>query len=177
MIWKLEKLGASSGVWNVRICIAFIASYSAWSPRPARSSICSLKPPIVPMPFTGGGGNTAMNASWIPPSCWLIAPAIAPPESSGERRFSNASRPKNTMPALGAFVKPAIDRPGNATASLTPGVFRAMSDMRRSTSSVRSSEAPSGSCANPTRYCLSWPGTKPDGTTWKPTYVTPSSTT
>jgi hypothetical protein len=26
LIWKLEKLGASSGVWNVRICIAFIAS-------------------------------------------------------------------------------------------------------------------------------------------------------
>jgi len=26
LIWKLEKLGASSGVWKVRICTAFIAS-------------------------------------------------------------------------------------------------------------------------------------------------------
>jgi len=121
------------------------------------------------MPFTGGGGNTAMNASSIDASFWFTAPAIAPPESSRERRFSNSSSPKNTIPAFGALVKPAIESPGNATASLIPGVFIAMSDMRRSTSSVRSSEAPSGSCANPTRYCLSWPGTKPDGTAWKPT--------
>ena len=35
------------------------------------------------------------------------------------------------------------------------------------TSSVRSSVAPSGSCANPIRYCLSCVGTKPPGTALK----------
>jgi len=42
-------------------------------------------------------------------------------------RFSNSSRPKNTMPAFGAAVKPLIDRPGKATESFTPGTDSAMS--------------------------------------------------
>ena len=69
------------------------------------------------------------------------------------------------MPAFGALVKPLIDRPGNATVDSTPGTLPAMSDMRRITASVRSSEAASGSWAKPIRYCLSWAGTKPLGTT------------
>ena len=80
------------------------------------------------------------------------------------------------MPALELLVKPLIDRPGNATALSTPGCFSAMSLMRRITSSVRSSVAPSGSCAKPTRYCLSWLGTKPPGTALNMTTVTPTST-
>ncbi len=80
------------------------------------------------------------------------------------RRSSNGFSVKNTMPAFGAFVNPLIDRPGNATELCTPSVFRPMSLMRRITSSVRSSDAASGSCAKPTRYCLSCDGTKPFGT-------------
>ena len=68
------------------------------------------------------------------------------------------------MPEFELLVKPLIDRPGNAIELSTPGVFRPMSLMRRITSSVRSSDAASGNCAKPTRYCLSWPGTKPAGT-------------
>ena len=68
------------------------------------------------------------------------------------------------MPELELLVKPLMDRPGKATACSTPGVFSVMSVMRRMTSSVRSSVAPSGSWAKPIRYCLSWPGTKPPGT-------------
>ncbi len=66
-------------------------------------------------------------------------------------------------------MKPLIDRPGKATALSTPGSLSAMSDMSRITFSVRSSVAPSGSWAKLTRYCLSWTGTKPGGTAWKPT--------
>ena len=51
-------------------------------------------------------------------------------------------------------MKPLIDRPGNATALSTAGSFRAMSDIWRITFSVRSSVAPSGSCAKLTRYML-----------------------
>ena len=54
-------------------------------------------------------------------------------------------------------VGEAVDRQARETRPRfsTPGCFSAMSPMRRITSSVRSSVAPSGSCAKPTRYCLS----------------------
>src|SRR5437867_3361165 len=71
------------------------------------------------------------------------------------------------MPALGATLNPLMLNPGNATASCTPGCFRPISDMRRITASVRSSDAASGSWAKATRYCLSWVGTKPVGTLLK----------
>ncbi|MOA51106.1 hypothetical protein D3C78_1742090 [compost metagenome] len=64
-----------------------------------------------------------------------------------------------------------IDRPGKATALSTPGCFSASSDMRLITSSVRSRLEASGSCAKATRYCLSWPGTKPVGVLEKPKKV------
>ena len=71
------------------------------------------------------------------------------------------------MPEFELLVKPLIDSPGNDTAFSTPGCFSMISPMRRITSSVRSSVAPSGSCAKPIRYCLSWVGTKPPGTALK----------
>jgi hypothetical protein len=75
------------------------------------------------------------------------------------------------------LVKPLIDRPGKPTAFSTPGCFIMISPMRRITSSVRSSVAPSGSCAKPIRYCLSCCGTKPPGTALKSTPVTSSKAT
>ena len=80
------------------------------------------------------------------------------------------------MPALELLVKPLIDRPGKATAFSTPGCASAMSPMRRITSSVRSSEAPDGSCAKLIRYCLSCAGTKPPGTRYDRPTVAASST-
>ena len=131
----------------------------------------SLKPPVVPMPFTGGGGNIITMASWMAMNLPLSELAMAAPLSSGDLRSSKLSRPTNTMPALGLMVKPWMDRPGKAMASFTPGSSMAIWDIRRMTSSVRSREAPSGSCAKPTRYCLSWLGTKPSGTVSKPFHV------
>ena len=91
--------------------------------------------------MTGGGGKIAMNASWIAPNCWFSAPAMAPADSAAAWRSSNVFERTNTMPAFGAFTKPLIDRPGNATACATPGCSRMMSPMRWMTSSVRSSDA------------------------------------
>ena len=97
-------------------------------------------------------------------------------DSSGVLRLSNGARPKKTMPSFGAAEKPAIDRPGKATESTMPGTFSAMSLMRRITASVRSSEAPAGSCAMPIRYCLSGAGTKPAGMRVNSSAARPSST-
>ena len=89
---------------------------------------------------------------------------MAPPLSCGLLRSSKGLSATNTMPAFELLVKPLIDRPGKPTAFSTPGCFSTISPMRRITSSVRSSVAPSGSWAKPTRYCLSCGGTKPSGT-------------
>jgi hypothetical protein len=134
-----------------------------------------LKPPVVPSPATGGGGNMAMNASWMLPNAWLSCPATAPPLWSARVRSAKGLSVANTMPALELLVKPLIDRPGKAMASSTLGFFFMISPMRRITSSVRSSVAPSGNCAKPIRYCLSCAGTKPPGTALNRPQVAPTS--
>ena len=96
--------------------------------------------------------------------------------SSGVSRFSKSSRPKKTMPAFDAAVKPLMLKPGKATESRTPGTPSAMSLISRMTLVVRSRLAPSGSCAMPMRYCLSCCGTKPGGTLVNMNTVAPSST-
>ena len=67
------------------------------------------------------------------------------------------------IPELDALTKLLMDRPGNATELKTPGCLSAIDDIFRITASVRSNVAPSGSCANATRYSLSCVGTKPGG--------------
>ncbi len=86
-------------------------------------------------------------------------------------RWSRSLSATKTMPLLGLLVKPLIDSPGKAMAFSTPGCFKAMSDMRLITSSVRSRLAASGSWAKATRYCLSCEGTKPVGVLAKPNQV------
>jgi hypothetical protein len=112
----------------------------------------------------------------MPCSAPLMRPRIASFDNSGVVRSSNDFRPKNTMPSFGAEENPAIDRPGNATESMTPGTFSAIALISRTTASVRSSDAPAGNCAMPTRYCLSGEGTKPDGMRVNSSAVRPSST-
>ena len=87
-----------------------------------------------------------MNASWIaciePNSVPMIWSADWPAASLS----SKESKAAKITPALLALVKVAPEKPAKATASLTPGVFWMISDACRITSSVRDSEAPSGSC-------------------------------
>src|ERR1700694_5404350 len=86
---------------------------------------------MVPRPLTGGGGNIAMKASWMPAYFLFRAAAIAVPLSDGSLRSENGFRVENTIPALELLVKPLIERPGKATELSTPGWVNAMSLMRR----------------------------------------------
>jgi hypothetical protein len=110
-----------------------------------------LKPSTAPRPITGGGGNTATNASWMEANLALSAPAMAGPYSSLDSRSSKGARAKKMMPALEAFTNPLMDSPGNCTAPVTPGCCRPMSAIFFITSVVRSSVAASGSWAKATR--------------------------
>ncbi len=106
--------------------------------------------------------------SLIDANCALRSAARAKPESSLVRRSSKGLSVTNTIPEFGLAVKPLMLKPGKATLDWTPGWSSAICDMRRITASVRSRDAPSGSCAKATRYCLSCVGTKPVGTCRKP---------
>ncbi len=116
-----------------------------------------------------------MNASWMDAYCLFKSAAMAFAESSGDIRSSEGFNVANTIPEFGLLVKPLMDSPGKATAFCTPGCFKAISDILRITSSVRSSVAPFGNCANDTRYPLSCVGTNPAGTREKPRIVTPTN--
>jgi hypothetical protein len=61
------------------------------------------------------------------------------------RRSSNGFGPTKMAPPLGVVARVAPEKPANATAYLMPGVARMISLAWRTTASVRSSEAPSGS--------------------------------
>ena len=187
--WALA-VPVAAGVLGV-LTLAFWIGYTINTVRgiPAAKRVTTppgaATPPIAPAPrpalYVGKlRGMLALRAADLadaglePLRCPTIA--IAPPESDGSRRSSKGFNVTNTMPALALLVKPLIDSPGKATACSTPGCFIAMSPMRRITSSVRSSVAPSGNCAKPIRYCLSWLGTKPWGTALKrPTVVAASA--
>ena len=81
----------------------------------------------------------------------------------------------NTTAALGLLTKPLIDKPGKATTLSTPGCSSVMRVISRVTASVRSSDAPGGSCTMPTRKYLSCAGTKPVGVARKPITVSATS--
>ncbi len=95
---------------------ALSASSMPAMPTPPRSSSCSLKPPVVPMPCTGGGGNITMKASWIAPNFWFNCCAIAAADSDAPVRSSKGLSVTKTMPEFELLVKPLIDRPGKDTA-------------------------------------------------------------
>ena len=80
---------------------------------------------------------------------------MAPADNSGDCLSLKGLSGVNKIPELGLLVKPLIFKPGNATASDTPGCSIAMRDISRITSSVLSKLAALGSCAKATKYCLS----------------------
>ncbi len=105
---------------------------------------------MVPSPGRGGGGKTAIWASGIAANFLLSVSAIAVTERSFERRLSKLSRGMNTAPGVRAVDQALTDRPGKATAWVTPGVASAMALILRITASVRSMVAASGSWATAT---------------------------
>ena len=81
------------------------------------------------------------SARWMPSADWLGSLA----------RFSNESNTRKAAPAFGALVKVAPEKPTMFIAPITPGVFSAVSTMRRCTASVRDSAAPGGNWATTIR--------------------------
>ena len=92
-----------------------------------------------------------MVASSITPVAPDRAPARAEAAISGVLRLSNSSRRMNMVAALEAAEKLVPSRPAKAATSATPSVFMAISTERFMAASVRSSEAPGGSCTTPIR--------------------------
>ena len=120
------------------------------SPCPPRSSIIILKPPPVPMPWTGGGAMTSTLPPVIAPSAADAARLHIWSARTCARRAASARR--RSTPALGALVKVAPSRPANPTAVCTRRVAAcAIVDRLRTTASVRCSEAPGGSWTTPIR--------------------------
>ena len=142
---KVVKTPRNDGSRCAAATSSSVACCRAWKPRPARSWTRSLKPPAVPSPRTGGGGMTKICASWISDSrccrVWISSGAVGPFRG----RSSNGSGPTKMAPAFDALERVAPENPANATANLIPGVSRMISLARRTTASVRSSDAPSGS--------------------------------
>ncbi len=106
---------------------------------------------MVPRPWIAGAGKTATLASGMAANCWVRLAAMALADSSGVLRLSKLSSTSNTAPVLGLLTRPLTFRPGNETVCATPGVFIAISLIRRTTASVRSMVAASGSWMAVTR--------------------------
>ena len=122
-----------------------VAASSAGNPRPRLSCTIILKPPAVPMPRTGGGEMVMMKASWIRASRLRRSARMRSALSPLATRSWNGASGEKIAPAFGALVKVAPSNPANGTACATPGVSRRILAARRTTASVRASEAPGGS--------------------------------
>ena len=85
-----------------------------------------------------------MKASSMPLKRWRRSARMRSADRPLATRSGKGARDENTVPALGALVKVAPSSPANGTAWATPGVFSMMSATRRTTASVRASEAPGG---------------------------------
>ncbi|MNL57382.1 hypothetical protein D3C87_1809390 [compost metagenome] len=90
-----------------------------------------------------------------PSGIWLNLPirrpAIANADKDGSLRSSKGFSIVKMTAALGILTMPLTESPGKATTLSTPGSARAISDIFLTTASVRSSEAPVGNWAMPTR--------------------------
>ena len=136
------------------------------SPRSVRSSTSSLKPrQWCPGPAhwrrreDGNDGIVDARRTWPGRRC-----ATAMPESARPRWLHRKGLQSSEHNARRGAVDEPVDGEAleTATAPSTAGSFNAIADIWRITLSVRSSVAPSGSCAKLTRYCLSCSGTKPE---------------
>src|SRR6202035_2052081 len=106
--------------------------------------LCILKPPSVPSPNTGGGGNTSIYELFTAENFCRKESDMALADRSLLRRSADGVKRINRTPALDEFVNPLMDRPGNPTEAFTPGCFLAIFTICRNTSSERSSVAPFG---------------------------------
>ena len=105
-----------------------------------------MKPPLVPIPGTAGGGTASTNASSMPCRRWIISAMMREAVCPFGRRSSNGLNGVKMTAALAALVNVAPLKPGIATTLPTPGTSFTSRSAFFTTASVRSSVAPSGSC-------------------------------
>ena len=137
---------ASSGRWRAASMICRAAASRSCSEPPATLWSSNWKPPPELMPRMGGGGNTSTNASWMPASRARSRARIASACSSRVLRWGHGASRGKSEATLGPLTPEMKLRPPMATTVSTPGVSSRICSIWRTTASVRSSEAASGSC-------------------------------
>ena len=140
------KVEASSGRSLASWIIRRAAASRSWSEPPATLWTSNWKPPPELMPRIGGGGNTSTNASWMPPRRARSRARIASAWSSRVLRWCHGVSRGKSEATLGPLTPVMKLRPPMATTVSTPGVSSRICSIWRTTASVRSSEAASGSC-------------------------------
>ena len=110
------------------------------------SSTWSWKPPVEPRPRIGGGLNAETSASGIAASFGRTRARMPARRSSGDERSCQGSSAAKQATAFGFCVPSSTLKPPITTALRTPGVESNASRISWVTRSVRSSDAPSGSC-------------------------------
>ncbi len=139
------KVAASSGRWRAASMILRAVSSSSWSEPPATLCSSNWNPPPELMPRIGGGGNTTMEASWMLLRRARRRPRIAPAWSSADFRFDQGVSRGKREATFGPLTPVMKLRPPMATTVSTPGVSSRIFSISRTTASVRSTEAASGS--------------------------------
>ena len=116
-----------------------------------RLSTCILKPPPLPRPRTGGGGMAMIVASWIGRTFWSTSPRMTVEERPAATRSANGLRVRNITAPFEVFVKVAPSKPEMTTALPTPSTVWARRAASSTTSLVRASAVPGGSCTTTMR--------------------------
>ncbi len=131
---------------------------------PLRSCSTKLKPPAAPKPGIDGGRKGKITASGSLDSSrrrWAMMAGIA---VSGVVRSPHGLSRRNIEPTLDWNELVSSAMPPTVLYDSTPGVAPTMFSTRRSTASVRSSDAPLGSCTFTMTMPWSSVGTNPPGT-------------
>ena len=139
---ELPKRPRKPGERLPRETISSLPRCSSSRPRLPRSSMMSLKPPVVPRPPIGGAPTAETIAPWT--SRWQRsrrAAAIASALRSGLRRLPNSSSKTYIAPGLGALAFRISDWPAIVTVWATPRVSRASLSTCAITRCVRSAAA------------------------------------
>ncbi len=152
LLRKVVKAPANPGSVATLPISPSVAFCSACRPSAPRSCTCSLRPPTLPMPLTGGGGKAAIKAPVIVDSVRIASARMASADWALPARFSNSPRIGNSTPALLESLNPLkMSTPANMGTLITPGIFSSASDAWRISTDVRSSDAPSGSLTATTK--------------------------
>ncbi len=137
---------ASSGTSAARRCISSTTWEMRALPRLLMSSSCISRPELAPSPGMAGGFTLNTTASCTDADSSSTRRMTASTELSAPRLWFHGFSTTNSDATLLLLPPPTNDVPLTAITSFTCGSSRICRARRMVTLSVRSSEAPSGSC-------------------------------